>query len=64
MVTLTRPQVSLVLNSRGVLVSVAELVLDECGTYGASLLFFYRLSVAGTVLQTVLWLIDILIDEQ
>ena len=27
---------SLVLHSRGVLVSVAELVLDECGTYGAS----------------------------
>ena len=63
MVTLTRSQVSLVLHSRGVLVSVAELALDECGTYGASL-FFYRLSVAGTVLQTVLWLIDILIDEQ
>ena len=54
---------SLVLHSRGVLVSVAELALDECGTYGSSL-FFYRLSVAGTVLQTVLWLIDILIDEQ
>jgi len=31
--------VSLVLHSRGVLVSVAELVLDECGTYGASLFF-------------------------
>ena len=64
MVTLTRSQVSLVLHSRGVLVSVAELALDECGTYGASLFFFYRLSVAGTVLQTILLLIDILIDEQ
>ena len=37
MVTLTRFQVSPVIHNRGVLVSVAELALDECVTNGASL---------------------------
>ena len=37
MVTLTRFKVSPVIHNRGVLVSVAELALEECVTNGASL---------------------------